>query len=69
MVKAQSSPFMHVEPRSQPSPLSPARIPLRLQHLRGVSSKPAASNINYRQDIATLCMDTNKLDSVAAHHA
>lgn len=51
------------------SPLPLARIPLWSQHLRGVSPKPAVSNINYRQDIATLCMDTNRSDSVAAHHA
>lgn len=67
-VQVQKSPFMHVEADSQLSPL-PARIPLRSQHLRCVPSRPAEFNINYRQDVATLCMDTNKSDSVAAYHA
>lgn len=47
----------------------PARIPLRSQHLRCMSSRPAEFNINYRQDVTTLCMDTNKSDSEAAHYA
>lgn len=58
---------MHVAHSQLPPP--PARIPLRSRHLRWVSSRPAELNINYRQDVATLCMGTNKSDSVAAHHA
>lgn len=68
IAKVQKCPFMHVEDGSQLS-LPPARKPLTSQHLRCASSRPAEFNITYRQDVLTLCMDTNKLNSVAAHHA